>query len=181
MSSMSWMIAELANTISSLGDRNVEKFTYQRTLFPAPATKGKNPSVSAEAYEWATTHVFHRSKEENSAQTISISSTFRRPETTPRSRGAAICCVRPGFSLDRVERANFECLLPTCHLPHNLSVSFSNGEWEMTDVSTCLCHSRFAVTFLALSQTQNYLHNFQQIETYCAFPLHLEGGVFNSQ
>jgi hypothetical protein len=40
MVTMWWMIAELVDIISFL-DRNLEKLTYQRTLFPAPATKGK--------------------------------------------------------------------------------------------------------------------------------------------
>jgi hypothetical protein len=38
------MIAELANTISSQ-DEKIEKSTYQRMLFPAPA-KEEKPSVS---------------------------------------------------------------------------------------------------------------------------------------
>jgi hypothetical protein len=50
----------------------MEKFTYQRTLFPAPAKKKIRPSVSAKGYEWAATYVSHESKEENSAQMTSI-------------------------------------------------------------------------------------------------------------
>ena len=39
--SISSMIVELANTISSQ-DENIEWLTYQSTLLPAPATKGGN-------------------------------------------------------------------------------------------------------------------------------------------
>jgi hypothetical protein len=35
------MIVELAITVSSQ-DGNIERITYQRMLFPAPATKGEN-------------------------------------------------------------------------------------------------------------------------------------------
>jgi hypothetical protein len=51
----------------------MEKFTYQRTLFPAPATEEKTPSVSVKAWKWAATYVCHESKEENFAQMTSIS------------------------------------------------------------------------------------------------------------
>jgi hypothetical protein len=71
---MSWTIAELADTHKFLGKQKYgEKFTYQRTLFPAPAMEEKTPSDSAEVYEWAATYVCHESKEENSAQMTSIS------------------------------------------------------------------------------------------------------------
>jgi hypothetical protein len=58
--------------------------------------------------------------------------------------------------MDRVERANFEHLAVTYHLPDNLSDS--GRQWqlkEISDVSTCSFRLPFVVSFLTPNQTQN--------------------------
>ena len=45
------MIAELENKISSQGEK-IEKFTYQRMLFPAPAKRGQTISLHDRGKGW---------------------------------------------------------------------------------------------------------------------------------
>lgn len=135
------MITELANTINSQ-DESIEKLTYQRTLFPAPATKG-DLLVSTKAYKLATTDVFHESIEENLVQTISISSRYYLERTKPRSLCGAIYRQRCNLSIDLVERANVEQAIEIYPLPDNLSESCQESQRkEITDVLICSRCSR---------------------------------------
>ena len=122
MASMSSMIVELPNTISSK-DENIQRLTNQSTLFPQPATKWENHQHLRQSKRWTAADVSHGPIGGNSALTLSIPKGCRLEPTTPLSRGAAIrgrCC---NFSMDQAERANGGYFSATCHLPDNFSAS----------------------------------------------------------
>ena len=54
---------------------------------------------------------------------FSIPRTHRLQRTTPRSLRGAIHKQYGGFSMDQGEKASFEYVSATCHLPGNLSAS----------------------------------------------------------
>ena len=115
------MIFELADIISSR-DGNILTLTYQRTLFPAPATK-ENIHQSQKAKGRATTDISRGSIE---GYPVRMTSTPRKcclERTTLRSLRATIRGRCDDFSMDQEERAMFEYPPATCHLPDNVSVS----------------------------------------------------------
>ena len=69
--SISSMIVELANTVS-FQDGNIERRTYQSTLFPAPARKQENYEPLRKKKLWVVTDVSHGSIGENSVLMLSI-------------------------------------------------------------------------------------------------------------
>ena len=120
--SISSMTVELPNTISSK-DEDIQRLTYQSTLFPQPATKWENHQRLRQSKRWTTTDVSHGSIGGNSTLTLSIPKGCRLERTTLLSRCAAIrgrCC---SFSMDQAERANDGYFSATCHLPDNFSAS----------------------------------------------------------
>ena len=122
MASMSSMIVELPNTISSR-DENIQRLPYQSTLFPQPATKWEIHQRLRQSKRWTATDVSHGPIGGNSALTFAIPKGCRLERTTPLSRCAAIRGRCYNFSMDRAERANDEYLFATCHLPDHFSVS----------------------------------------------------------
>jgi hypothetical protein len=64
------MIVELAKTVSSQ-DNYIAWLAYQRTVFPAPATKGKNRQTIRQLKRWMETYVSHEYIEENLVQKLS--------------------------------------------------------------------------------------------------------------
>jgi hypothetical protein len=115
MVSTLWMIAELASAISSQY-RNNESLTYQRTLFPAPATR---VLVYTNAEVLGTTDISHVSIEENFFQIKSIPKRYVLEGTTLRSLCSAIRRQFCDSSMDLAERANFEHFVAICHLSVN--------------------------------------------------------------
>jgi hypothetical protein len=178
------MIVELANTISSQ-DRNIKSLTYQRTLFPAPAKKGKIQSLQ-KCKNWALTDVCHEPIEGNPGpRTLSIPRTCCPGRTMRRTRGDVICRQCYGSSKDRAVTANFALYAPTCRLPDNLSDSSQKSQQKMTDVLTCSCRLRPAAWFLMLSQTVSCFIVARR--TYRGhpghsrpMPCHLKGRILNT-
>jgi hypothetical protein len=144
MASMSSMIVELANTMSSR-DGSIKGLTYQRTLFPAPATKGKFQSLQKRK-NWELTDVFHEPIEGNPRPWMPSNLRTCCPERTMlRSRGGVICGRYCGSSKGRAVTANFAHFAPTLRLPDNLSDSGQKSHHsKMTDVLTCSCRLQFA-------------------------------------
>src|SRR6267154_2604359 len=98
------------------------------------------------------TNVFHGSKEESSVETISSLEGCCLRQTKPRFRRAGIgrrCC---DTSMGQVERANFEYLAASCHLPDSFSNSHRQLQIKKSDVSTCSFRLPFAGEFLIPSQ-----------------------------
>src|SRR6266851_10366579 len=120
--SISSMTVELANAISSQ-DENMEWLTYQSTLFPQPATEGKNHQSLRGIKRWAATYVSHGSIGGNSVRILSISRVCHLERTTPLCRCAAMRGRYCNFSTDQAERANVEYFPVTGHLIANLSIS----------------------------------------------------------
>ena len=122
---MSSMIVELANTINSQ-DKSMKRLIYQRTLFPAPATKDNFQSLQMRK-NWALTHVSHEPIEGNPGpRTLSILRTRLPERTMLQTRGDAICRQYYGSSKGRVVTTNFALSAPTRRLPDNLSNSSQN-------------------------------------------------------
>jgi hypothetical protein len=121
------MTVELAKTISSQ-DENIKISKYLRTLFPAPAFEGENHQSLRNRRSWRT-DAFHESKEAILVRTISIPRTCYLRQTTLPYGCVAIQGQDCDFSMDRVERANFEHLAVACHLPDNLSDS--RQQWQL--------------------------------------------------
>ena len=122
IASISSMIVELHNTISS-NVENIQRLTYQSTLFPQPATKWENHQRLRQSKRWTATDISHGPIGGNSALTLSIPKGYRLERTTPLSRCAAIqgrCC---NFSMDQAGRANDGYFSATCHLQDNFSAS----------------------------------------------------------
>ena len=120
------MIVELTATVS-FQDKNIQRLTYQSTLFPAPATKGETLSVSVKAEALEATHVSHAAIKLNSIRMSSIQRTCRLEEATLQSPRGAIHRQYGGFSMDQAERANFEYFPATCRLSTDLSASCQQG------------------------------------------------------
>src|SRR6266851_9207726 len=89
--SISSMIVELANIVS-FQDRNIQRLTYQSTLFPEPATKRESYQPLGDHKHRLETHVFHGSRGANSVGTISIPRASCHERTTPPS----LCGAIPG-------------------------------------------------------------------------------------
>ncbi len=121
------MIVELADTVSSLShDKNIERLTYQRTLFPAPATKEEYHQISANSISAGRQLTFPMDPgpiEANSVQMFSIPRKFRFERTMPQSLCGAIRRQGGDFSMDQGERANFKYPSVTCRLLESLSAS----------------------------------------------------------
>jgi hypothetical protein len=148
MASMSSMIEELANTISSQ-DRNIKSSTYQRTLFPAPATKGKFQSLLKHK-NWALTDVSLEPIEGNPGlRTLSTLRTFCPELTMLRTRGGAIRRLYCGSSKGRAGTAKFSISAPTRRLPDNLSDSSQKSQ-----------HIQKLPTFWLVHVAQDLLHRF---------------------
>jgi hypothetical protein len=122
------MIVELADTINS-HDEEIERMTYQITLFPEPATKRRKLSNLFEMRKHQrATHVSHGPIEANPARIFSIPRTCHLERTTLQALRGASRGQRGEFSMDRGERASFEYLAAACHLPDNLSDS--GQQWQ---------------------------------------------------
>jgi ribosomal protein L34E len=122
MASMSSMMVELANTMSSQG-RNIKSLTYQRTLFPAPATKG-NFKFLQKRKNWARTDAFHEPIEGiPGPRTLSIPRTPCSERTMLLTHGGVICRQCCGSSKGRAVTASFALSPPTRCLPDDLSNS----------------------------------------------------------
>src|SRR6266853_5820884 len=85
--SISSMIVELPNVISSK-DENIQRLTYQSTLFPQPATKWENHQRLRQSKRWKATDVSHGPIGGILALTLSIPRGYCR--TTRQSCSAAI-------------------------------------------------------------------------------------------
>src|SRR6266851_5514161 len=115
MRSTSSMIDELDDTISHQ-DENIASGTYQRTLFPAPATNRENHQSLGKHTSSTTAYVCHEPTGANSVQTTSNLRKNRFRETISLSPCAAICMRCCNFSTDLVEKANSGHLPATCQL-----------------------------------------------------------------
>ena len=154
---ISSIIVELAKIVSSQ-DRNNGRLTYQSTLFPEPATKGRNYQSLRKSKRHAATHVFRGSIEANSVPMTSILRTCCLERTMSRSLRGAIRGQRCDSSTDQEERANGRYLAATCHLQDDYGES--RKWWRhygITDVSTCSFHWQLDVGFLRLSKARNGL------------------------
>jgi hypothetical protein len=147
------MIAELASTINSQ-DGKIRSLIYQRTLFPAPATKGKFQSLQMHK-NWVLTDVSHEPIEGISGPQTPSTLRTRCPERTMLlSRGGVICKQCFGSSKGRAVTANFALSALKCRLPDNVSDSGQKLQHsQMTYVLTCSRRLRLAAWFLILSQT----------------------------
>jgi hypothetical protein len=115
------IIVELADTIDTQYE-TIEKTTHQKTLLPAPAIEGKNHQPLRKRTNYGT-NASREPIEGNLVRMISIPKGCCLRQTMPRFPCVAIHGPDYGFSMDQVERANFEHLALACHLPDNLSTS----------------------------------------------------------
>jgi hypothetical protein len=129
MSSMSWMIAELADTISSWGQKSREGHTPQDALSCA-RYKGENPSVSAEVYESnGQQRTFSMDpKKMTLLGRLPIRERFavEKPRRCPRvPQFADLVLVLPWIRW-REPTSNLFCQFVTCHIIS--AFSLSNGD-----------------------------------------------------
>jgi hypothetical protein len=179
------MIVELANTISSR-DEDIERSTYQSTLFPQPATEREIHQSPRGSKWWMETYVSHGSIGGNSIHILSIPRRCRLERTTPLCRCAAMRGRYCNFSMDQAERANVEYFPVTGHLTANLSISRQACQRWVTDDLTCSCCSPLLVGFLKLSKARNLLvlvnKTYQELPGHPQWMLRrLEGRIFNKE
>src|SRR5438309_2292270 len=121
MTPISWMIVELPNIVGSQ-EETIEGLAHHRTLFPAPAMK-EEASTSAKSKRLVTTYVSHGSRAVNSVQMLSILRAYHLGRANLQFHRVAMHARCGDFSMDQGEKAIFEYLSATCHLPMNLGTS----------------------------------------------------------
>ena len=118
-------------------EENTERFTYQRTLFPAPATDVKIMS-SKESMREQNTHVSHVAIRANLVQKISTLRMFHHESTMLQFRCVEIhrrCC---DSSTDLGVRAIFAYFVAIRHLLG--SVKLSGFVVSNDPIEECLTH-----------------------------------------
>lgn len=118
------MIAELTNAVS-FQEETIDDLTHHRTLFPAPATKGKQYHPLRVERSWTATYASPGAKVVDSVWIPPIPKACHLERTMLPPHCAAIdwrCC---DFSMDQGERANLEIFSVTCHLENKSSASSS--------------------------------------------------------
>ena len=101
---------------------NTDGFTYQRTLFPAPATDVKTMS-SKGSMRAQNTHASHVAIRANLAQNISTLRTFHHESTMLQFRCVEIHGRYCDSSTDPAERAIFACFVAIRHLLGSVKLS----------------------------------------------------------
>ena len=135
-----------------------ESLTYERTLFPAPATIRDFQSLQRRK-RWALTDVSHEPIEGTPrSRTPSIPRTSRPERTMLQIPGGVICKRCYGSSKGLAVIANFVYSSPTRRLQDNLSDSKTSQHSKRTDALTCSSRLRLAVTFLMLWSDTKFLH-----------------------